>query len=562
MQTRSFALVLILTIAGCAAPPQGSDLVKKPKENLLVVTGGTILAGTELTPLRDVAVLIRNGRIDALIPAAEAARLANAVLVDASGATILPGLIDAHAHIDNLGKSLDIVDLRGATSFDEVLRRVAEHARRTPAGEWIEGRGWDQNAWEVKEYPTAAMIDRIIGDHPVWLDRVDGHASVANSAAMRAARITAATPDPSGGRILRHASGEPTGVFIDDARELVKKFIPPPSRAALASRIERAAQMIARTGLTAIHQAGNADDDEMLIEIVKELIDQGRMPIRIYMMLSSDPEVVDRWLGRGPLLDYGNRLTIRSVKLYSDGALGSRGAALLAPYSDEPENIGLLTTSREQLATTMRRGLERGFQVNVHAIGDRGARTVLEAAEQAGVREEHRFRIEHLQIIALEDIPRLAHLGIIASMQPTHATSDMYWAEDRVGKERIRGGYAWRSLLNAGARLAFGSDFPVEAVNPFFGIHAAVTRQDQKGWPPGGWYPAEAVTLREAIRGFSAEAAWAAFEEQTRGTIEPGKFADLTIVEGDLLETDPSRLFETKVRYTIVNGEIVYDARR
>jgi predicted amidohydrolase YtcJ len=302
---------------------------------------------------------------------------------------------------------------------------------------------------------------------------------------------------------------------------------------------------------------------------VRELIDEKRFPIRVYAMLGDNDALVNTWLNSGPLMDYGSapggaggRLTVRSIKLYADGALGSRGAALLAPYSDDPGNSGLMLARPEHLLDVAKRARAKGFQVNTHAIGDRGVRNVIDAYSEAGVTANDRYRVEHLQVISPPDIPRLVSHGIIASMQPTHATSDMLWAERRVGPERIKGAYAWRTVLTAGGRLALGSDFPVEDVNPFFGIYSAVTRQDHQGNPPGGWYPDQRLTLPEAIRGFTADAAYAAFEEGTRGTIEPGKLADFTVVEGDVYSVRASELWKTKVRMTVVGGEIVYEAGR
>jgi predicted amidohydrolase YtcJ len=375
---------------------------------------------------------------------------------------------------------------------------------------------------------------------------------------MRAAGITPNTPDPEGGRIIRDAGGNPTGVFVDAAMALIDTAVPPPSFELRKARVLAAAQRIAANGLTEMHDAGA---DESTILAVCQLIDEKRFPIRVYTMLTDDATLLDIWFRGGIETGYGKRLTVRAVKLYADGALGSRGAALLAPYSDDPGNSGLLLSKPEHLLDVTRRARAAGFQVNTHAIGDRGVRNVIDAYEQAGVTAADRCRIEHLQVVAPADFPRLARIGIIGSMQPTHATSDMEWAEDRVGPERIKGAYAWRTVLDSGARLALGSDFPVEAVNPFFGIHAAVTRQDQKGSPAGGWYPAQKLTLAEAIRGFSADAAYAAFEETSRGTIEPGKLADLTIVDGDLYAMPQADLFKAKVRMTVVGGEVVYGGK-
>ncbi|HEV7922614.1 MAG TPA: amidohydrolase [Thermoanaerobaculia bacterium] len=521
----------------------------------MIYIGGTVAAGPNQTPQRNIAILTSGGVIRAVGPAAEIqAAHPGANVLASLNATILPGLTDAHGHLYGLGLALDTVNVVGLSSIDEVVARVKQRAATASAGEWILGRGWDQNRWSGKQFPTAASLEAI--DHPVWLRRVDGHAGWANSIAMRAAGITASTPDPEGGRLLRDANGQPTGVFVDEAMELIDSKVPPPSFELRKRRVAAAAQKIAENGLTEMHDAGA---DAETIRAVRELIDEKRFPIRVYTMLTDDAALLRDWLARGPL-DHGDRLTVRAIKLYADGALGSRGAALLEPYSDDPKNSGLLIAKPEHIEDVARRALARGFQVNTHAIGDRGVRNVIDAYERAGVTADRRFRIEHLQVISPPDVPRVSRLGIIASMQPTHATSDMPWAEDRLGPVRIRGAYAWRTLLNSGARLALGSDFPVEEVNPFFGIHSAVTRQDQSGNPAGGWYPDQRLTLAEALRGFTADAAYAAFEETSRGTIEPGKLADFTIVEGDFFEG--KELYKTKVIRTVVGGRVVYEAPR
>jgi len=524
----------------------------------MIFSGATVVSGSDQTPHPNYAVEVANGRVIAVGPADQIRREHPiARVIDVTGTTILPGLTDAHGHLYGLGLSLDTVSLVGTTSYDEAIARVKERVSRAQPGEWILGRGWDQNRWPGKQFPTAAPLDAAIPDHPVWLKRVDGHAGVGNTAALKAAGITAATADPEGGRILRDASGNPTGTFVDAAQGLIEGKIPPPSFELRKARVLAAAQKIAENGLTEMHDAGA---DEGTIRAVRELVDEKRFPIRVYTMIADNARALDEWFARGKLIDYGGRLTVRSVKLYADGALGSRGAALLAPYGDDPGNVGLIVSRPEHLADVARRARAAGFQVNTHAIGDRGVRNAIDAYEAAGVTPQDRFRIEHFQVVAPSDFARVARDGIIASMQPTHATSDMYWAEDRVGPERIKGAYAWRAVLNSGARLALGSDFPVEAVNPFFGIYAAVTRQDQKAWPAGGWYPDQKLTLAEAIRGFTKDAAYAAFEESSRGTIEAGKLADFTIVEGDLYSMPRSELFKAKVRYTVVGGEIVYTA--
>jgi predicted amidohydrolase YtcJ len=556
------AALLWFTFISCTAPaPEADSTPTEPSKAATgtLFVGGTLVAGPEQTPQENYAVYVTDGIIRDLGPAdGLRKKYPEAMVVDASKATILPGLIDAHGHLYGLGNSLDIVRLANTTSYEEVIARVRERAAQTPAGEWVVGRGWDQNDWPTKAFPTSAPLDAAVSTHPVWLTRIDGHAGLANSAAMKLAGVTAATKDPAGGRIERDAQGNPTGVFIDAATDLIDNAIPAPSPAQRKARVLASAQAIAASGLTGMHDAGI---DAATITAVKELIAEKKFPIRVYGMLGDNTQLVADWFKQGPMIDHGGRLTVRSVKLYADGALGSRGAALLAPYSDDPKNVGLMVSTLEHIEDVTRRGKAAGFQINAHAIGDRGVRTVIDAYEKAGVTAADRYRIEHLQVIAPEDIPRLVKSGIIASMQPTHATSDMYWAEERVGPERVKGAYAWRTVLNAGGRLAFGSDFPVEDVNPFFGLLAAVTRQDQKGWPEGGWRPTERLTLAEAIRGFTIDAAYAAFEEKSRGTIEAGKLADFTIVDGDLYALPSNELHKAVVTMTVVNGEVVYEKK-
>jgi predicted amidohydrolase YtcJ len=539
------AVFFVAVFLGCTAMPLSSTDV--------IYTARTVVIGAAQTPTHDAGVLVSGGKIAAVEPLSSLrAAHPGARVVDYGDATILPGLTDAHGHLYGLGLSLDTVPLYAA-SVDEVVARVKERAARAATGEWILGRGWDQNRWPGKQFPTSAVLDAAVPDHPVWLRRVDGHAGWANGAAMRAAGVTASTKDPEGGRIIRDANGNPTGVFVDAAQSLIDRAVPPPSFELRKRQVLAAAQTIAKNGLTEMHDAG-ADGET--IRAVRELVDEKRFPIRIYIMVGDDAALLNTWFAQGKLIDYGGRMTVRAVKLYADGALGSRGAALLAPYSDDPGNVGLLVSKPEHLLDVAKRAKAAGFQVNTHAIGDRGVRNVLDAYEGAGVTSADRWRIEHYQVVVPPDFARTAHDGIIASMQPTHATSDMPWAESRLGPERIKGAYAWRTVLNDGISLALGSDFPVEDVNPFFGIYSAVTRQDQSGNPPGGWYPEQRLTLAEAVRGFTIGAAYAAFEEGSRGTIEPGKLADFTVVEGDFYSM--ASIFKAKVRATIVDGRVVY----
>lgn len=522
-----------------------------------IFIAGTVVAGPDQTPQKNLGIYTEGGVIREIGPAAQvqAAHPHSNVIAVIDG-TILPGLTDAHGHLDGLGVALDVVSLVGTESFDEAIARVKERAATTPKGQWILGRGWDQNDWAVKEFPTAAALDAAIPDHPVFLRRVDGHAAVANTAALHAAGVTKDSKDPDGGRIIRDANGNPAGTFVDAAMDLVEDHIPAPTAEQRKARVLAAANDIAAHGLTEMHDAGIDADT---ITAVKQLIDEKRFPIRVYAMLTDNDALLKTWFASGPLNNYGDHLTLRAVKMYADGALGSRGAALLAPYTDEPGNSGLMLAKPEHMLDVARRARAAGFQVNTHAIGDRGVRNVIDAYSSAGVTANDRFRVEHLQVISPQDVPRLVQHGIIASMQPTHATSDMYWAEKRLGPERIKGAYAWRTVLDAGGRLALGSDFPVEDVNPFFGLYAAVTRQDQKGWPAGGWYPSQKLTLAEAVRGFTKDAAYAAFEEGSRGTIEVGKLADFTIVDGDLYSMP--ELYKATVRYTVVGGKVVYEGK-
>ncbi len=484
--------------------------------------------------------------------------------VDATGSTAFPGFVDAHAHLLGLGQGLDRLDLMGTRSYEEICRLVAEAASRAEPGSWILGRGWDQNDWENTDFPTHGALSRAAPDHPVLLTRVDGHAALANRRAMDEVGLDRATRDPEGGKLIRDTSGEPTGVLIDTAVGLVADRVPEATPAQIRRALEAAVAECHRNGLIGIHDAGIGRAVE---DAYRDLIEEDRFDFRVYAMVSgSDREYLDQALARGPIAGLGDgRLSVRSVKLYADGALGSRGAALLAPYSDDPGERGLILTPREEILAVTRRCLEAGFQVGTHAIGDRGNRAVLDAYEEAlstHPNADARLRIEHAQVIAPEDIPRFASLGVVPSMQPTHCTSDMDWADERLGPERIRGAYAWRSLLDQGNRIPAGSDFPVERVDPLLGLYAAVTRQHADGTPLGGFLPEERMTREEAVRGFTVDAAWAAFEEDLRGTIATGMYADLSVFDLDLMTCPSPAILEANAVATIVGGRVVHDAIR
>jgi hypothetical protein len=532
----------------------GIAMAQEPR--VVVYQNARIVTNVATQP-RAEAVAVAGGRIlwvgsREAIPDSLAAGAAHR---DLGGMVLLPGLADAHLHVEGLGLAQEEIDLVGTRSFEEVLQRVAEAASRTPKGEWILGRGWDQNDWPEKRMPTHERLSAITPDHPVFLRRVDGHAALVNLRAMRIAGLDRTTPDPEGGQILRDAQGDPTGVLVDAATEIVRRHIPRPSRSIRRRRIEKGLRACLEAGLTMVHVAGA---DGVATDIFQELRAQGRLPIRVYLMLDgSDEELLRTWLARGPLLDPEDRLIIRAVKLYADGALGSRGAALLAPYADRPETRGLLVMEPVRLAGLMRRVHAAGFQCCVHAIGDRANRIVLDILEeilQARPRPDARHRIEHAQILSPQDIPRFAELGVVASMQFTHATSDMPWARDRLGPERLEGAYAWRSLLETGAVLAEGSDAPVESPNAFLGLYAGITRQDTTGAPPGVWLPEQRLTPREALEAATVGAARAAFLEDRLGRIAPGYWADFTLTDTDPLEDPPERLLRARVLGVCVAG--------
>lgn len=488
------------------------------------------------------------------------ARYPGAERIDAAGRTVIPGLIDAHAHLMGLGYALMRADLVGADSKAEILARLEAFEAELPKGAWLLGRGWDQNRWPDKAFPTAADLDAAFPERPVWLERVDGHAGWGNSAALRAAgRDFSGDWQVDGGRILRE-NGRATGVFVDEAMELVEAVIPPPDDAFREEAFERALAESAKHGLTGVHDMGVSLAD---LALYRRFADRGRLTLRVNAYADGDSHALTALCAFGPFEHPSGRLRMRGVKLYADGALGSRGAALLADYHDEHGHRGLLVTAPEDLETAMRKARDCGVQVATHAIGDRGNRLVLDLYEKLlGERAngDHRWRIEHAQVVAVEDIPRFAALGVLASMQPTHATSDMPWAGDRLGPQRLAGAYAWRRFLDAGVRMPFGSDFPVESVDPRLGLYAAVTRQDLEGRPPGGWLPDQKLGFAEALHGFTTAAAHASFDEQTLGTLAPGKRADFVILDADPFELPATDLPRNAVRSTWVDGRPVYRA--
>jgi predicted amidohydrolase YtcJ len=533
---RAIALELILSIGMFG---QTADLAvtnahiytvnsKQPRASAIAVTQGRILAVGD-----DVARYVG----------------ASTKVIDAKGAAVVPGFIDSHGHVRSLGDRIGSIDLRSVASEREAVEKVREAAKRHKRGEWILGSAWDQNLWEGKQFPNAAGISKAAPDNPVSLGRVDGHALWVNRKALEIADINAGTPDPPGGRILRDANGAPTGVLVDQAQQLVARRIPAATQEQVEQSLLRATQELARDGITTVHDAGVQYAD---IEGYRSLIRKGLLPIRIYAMILYPLALPEK-------TEVGDYLTVRSIKLVADGALGSRGAAMIEPYTDDPGNRGLLILDRATIRAAAEKALAKGFQVNTHAIGDRANRTVLQAyGDVLKGRNDKRFRIEHAQIVAPEDFAKFQQYSILASMQATHATSDMPWAQDRVGPERIKGAYAWQTFLHLGVHVPNGSDFPVEDPNPLWGFYAAVTRQKQDGAPTGGWFPEQRMSREEALRSWTIEGAYAAFEEDRKGSLEPGKMADFVMLSGDIMTMPAAEIPSTRVTMTVAGGKIVY----
>ena len=477
--------------------------------------------------------------------------LSGDIIINLNGGFVYPGFSDSHMHLVGYGKSLEKLDLVGTNSISEIKNLVSSSYDKS--NKWIEGRGWDQNDWENIDYPTKEDLDLVAEDQPVYLRRIDGHAAWVNSKVLSICEINDKTKDPEGGKIIRDKNGFPTGIFIDNAIDLIEKFLPVDSSIDKKRYIERAVKSLNKFGLTSIHDAGT---DVETIKILKKLIQQNKLSIRVNAMLNNNINDYNFYINNGPER-INNFLFVNSIKIYFDGAMGSRGAYLLEPYSDDPDNAGLTITNADDIRKKVKIFNEAGFQVAIHCIGDKANRIALDIFEEIG-NKLSRNRIEHAQIIHADDINRYVELGVIPSMQSTHCTSDMYWIDERLGPKRIHQAYPWNSLLNAGSIIPGGSDAPVEIPDPLLGIYAAITRKDINDWPKNGWLPYERMTIDQAISSITEWSAYSMFAEEFYGKIDKGYLADFTVLNNNLSEIDPKNIPEVKVLYTFVNGEIVY----
>ena len=541
--------------AAVSAQSAPADLIV---HNAVIYTVAAAQPTAEALAVRGDRLVVVGGNAAAL-----ALRGPSTRVIDARGRTVIPGLHDAHGHFTGLGASLQQIDLRGTTSYEAIVEKVRARAATARPGEWILGRSWDQNDWANKDWPSGDALARAAPNNPVYLTRVDGHAALASRSALAAANVTAATADPEGGRLIRDASGAPTGVLVDRAMGLVARLIPRPSGAQLDEQVLLADAECRRLGLTTVHDAGA---DDATVDAYRRLIDAGRLQTRLYVMLRMPLDRLRPFFAKGPIIGYGNHhLDVRAIKIGADGALGSRGAALLEPYSDKPDESGFLTTPEADIYAMTAAAARAGFQTCIHAIGDRTNRIVMDVfervAKEVPAARALRQRNEHAQILDAAEIPRFKALDVIASIQPTQCTSDMPWAPTRIGPARTaEGAYVWRKLLDAGARIASGSDFPVEEPNPMLGLYAAITRQDPAGQPPQGWAADQRLTRAEALRSFTLDAAYAAHAETLTGSLEAGKLADLVVLSADVMRAAPGDMLTTRVLLTVVGGQVVFDA--
>ena len=551
-------LFLALCSAALAAEPAST-----------VFVNGNIYTMNERQP-RAEAIALKGDRIVFVGSNADAKKYQNAGArtVDLAGKTVVPGLTDSHCHIFGIGERELTLNLEGTNTLEDFLAKVKERVAKTESGKWITGRGWIETFWKPPQFPARADLDKIAPNNPVFLTRADGHAAIANSAALRIAKIEKETPNPFGGEILRDKpSGEATGMLLDHAQQLVQKNIPQPSEAERREAFVVGVKRELSLGWCQIQNAGSNLDD---LPPMRQALEAGEAKIRVYNAVYGPGPAANALLRDGPTLNqFDHRFTQRTIKVVFDGALGSRGAALLKPYSDAPDTSGYLTQKESDVQPMLEEALRKGVQVETHAIGDRANRVILDLYEKAAAKvngaktlADARWRVEHAQILDAADLPRFAKLGVIASMQPSHAISDLFFAPSRLGKERLSGAYAWNSLLKSGAIICGGSDAPVERGEPMIEFYAAVARKSVKGESAEGWHPEQAVTREQALKMFTLSPAYAAFEEKDRGSIEPGKLADLTILSADIMKIPEPEILKTTCAMTVIGGEIVYEAGR
>lgn len=519
------------------------------------------------------AVAVKDGKVFAVGTKASMESITGEAtkIVDLGGSALYPGFVEGHAHVMGVGQNLLNVDLMGVESFEEMVDKVAERASQTPKGEWIIGRGWHQDKWisqpetAFNGYPVHDALSAAIPDHPVYLKHASGHMALVNAKAMEIAAISRSTEKPEGGEVIKGLSGEPTGILNETAQGLATKYIPDETDARYEQALTLAVEECVKNGITAFHQAGSSQRD---IDLFRKFAAEDRLKIRMFVMLNGrDDELLDRYFESGPELDSTHQVIVRSVKLYSDGALGSRGAWLLAPYTDAPTQYGHNVTPIERIKDVTMRATAAGFQVCTHAIGDRGNREVLDIYEEAfesypDQADDHRFRIEHAQHIDGEDIPRFAELNVVPAMQAIHMSSDRPWAIDRLGKERIdEGAYVWQKLLQQGSKIVNGTDAPVEPINPLACYYASVTRKTLKGTPTQGYEPDQKMTREQALISYTKDAAYGGFMDDVTGTIEIGKYADFTVLDKDIMTVPEEEIMEAKVMMTIIGGAIAYQLK-
>ena len=542
--------------------------IQQPPAADIVFKNGNVYTANDKSPKAE-AIAVKADHIIFVGTNADAQKYigTNTRVVDLKGNTVLPGFTDSHQHLSGVGQREMTLNLEGTTSLQDLLAKVKARVDQAKPGEWVTGRGWIETHWQPPVFPTRWDLDKVSPNNPVILGRADGHGAVANSAALKLAGVDKGTPNPFGGEISKDKqSGEPNGMLLDAAQGLVRRRVPPTSAADAERAVVLGVKRDIELGWTQIQDAGGSYGD---VDIFKKLYEAGTIKLRIYKAVYGPGPNAARLLNDGPIMGaYGNRFNVRTIKVVSDGALGSRGAALLAPYSDAPDTSGFLTVKAEELRPMLVDALRKGIQVETHAIGDRANRFILDEYEAAfkavppGERKiaEPRWRVEHAQIVNPADIPRFAKLGVIPSMQPSHAIGDLFFAPSRLGIERLAGAYAWESFIKSGVVVPGGSDAPVERGEPMIEFYAAVARKDQKGFSAEGWHPEEAVTREQALKMFTIWPAYAAFEEKLRGTIEVGKLADLTILSADIMKIPELQILKTRCVMTVINGEIVYEA--